>query len=251
MGGRNSPRFKVCPNAERNREVRASGSQRLRELAARYADLGGEALLRPLIEREFPGRLAVVSSFGAESAVVLAMVAAIDPRVPVLFLDTGKLFGETLRYRDRLIDSLGLADVRTLRPGPKPLAAADPDGMLWLDDPDRCCAVRKVAPLANALSGFDAWISGRKRYHGGARADLPLFEADSSGRIKINPVAGWAREQIEAAFAARDLPRHPLEAEGYRSIGCFTCTDRVLPGEDQRAGRWRDRGKSECGIHSP
>ena len=225
------------------------GAVRLQELIARYGGLAGDALLRPLIEREFRGRLAVVSSFGAESAVVLALVAAIDRRVPVIFLDTGKLFGETLRYRDRLVDALALEDVRTIRPEPPGLAATDPDGMLWLADPDRCCRLRKAVPLATALFGFDAWISGRKRYHGGARADLPALETDGDGRIKINPVAGWSRSQVEAVFAARDLPRHPLVAEGYLSIGCSTCTDRVLPGEELRDGRWRDIAKTECGIH--
>jgi phosphoadenosine phosphosulfate reductase len=226
-------------------------TSRLRELTARYAGLDDAALLRPLIECEFPGRLAVVSSFGAESAVLLALAASIDQRVPIIFLDTGKLFGETLRYRDRLVAALGLADVRTIRPDPRSLAVADPEGMLWLADPDRCCALRKVEPLAAALGGFDAWISGRKRYHGAARAALPVFEAAPDGRIKINPLAGWSRSQVEDEFARRGLPKHPLEADGYLSIGCMTCTDRVLPGEDRRAGRWRSFDKTECGIHLP
>jgi hypothetical protein len=136
---------------------------RLDELRHRYSRLAGEALLRILIEQEFPGRLAVVSSFGSESAALLALVAEIDQRVPVLFLDTGKLYGETLRYRDRLIAALRLSDVRTLHPRAEDLAADDADSMLWLADPDRCCALRKVAPLASALHGFEAWVSGRKR----------------------------------------------------------------------------------------
>lgn len=222
----------------------------LSDLTTRYGELdGGVALLRPLIEREFAGRLAVVSSFGAESAVILAQVAEIDRRAPVLFLDTGKLFAETLRYRDRLIDRLGLQDVRTIAPSMRRLAAEDPLSLLWLDDPDRCCALRKVGPLAGALDGFDAWISGRKRYQGGVRAALPVFEADGRGRIKVNPLAGWPRERIDREFLLRDLPRHPLEAEGYASIGCVTCTERVFPGEDVRAGRWRGQDKRECGIH--
>jgi phosphoadenosine phosphosulfate reductase len=228
-----------------------SAAYRRDELAARYAGLDGAALLRPMLEAEFRGRLAVVSSFGAESAVILAHIAEIDPRTPVLFLDTGKLFGETLRYRDRLIARLRLEDVRTIVPNRQRLEAADPSGMLWLSDPDRCCAMRKVEPLARALGGFAAWVSGRKRYHGGARAELPAFEADEQGRIKVNPLAGWSRDRIAQEFAVRDLPRHPLEAEGYLSIGCFTCTDRVQPGEDPRAGRWRNFNKTECGIHLP
>ncbi len=224
-------------------------ASRIRQLSSRYAELDGAALLRPLIEREFPGRLAVVSSFGAESAVLLALAAAIDRRIPVLFLDTGKLFGETLRYRDALVAALGLEDVRTISPDPGSLAEVDPEDALWLADPDRCCAVRKVEPLAAALSGFDAWVSGRKRYHGAARAALPAIEAAPDGRVKINPLAGWSRGRVEDEFDRRGLPKHPLEADGYLSIGCTTCTDRVLPGEDRRAGRWRRRDKTECGIH--
>ena len=237
--------------AEHENRPNVRNAQRVRELAVRFAGLDGATLLRPLIESEFRGRLAVVSSFGAESAVVLAQIAEIDRRTPVVFLDTGKLFSETLRYRDRLVARLGLEDVRTVVPDPARLAAADPRAALWLSDPDRCCNVRKVEPLAAALSGFDAWVSGRKRYHGAARAELPMFEADDRGRIKINPVAGWSPSRVADELAARNLPRHPLEAAGYLSIGCITCTDRVLPGEDRRAGRWRGQGKTECGIHLP
>jgi phosphoadenosine phosphosulfate reductase len=218
-------------------------------LKARYAGLDGIGLLRPLIGCEFPGRLAVVSSFGAESAVLLALVAEIDRRTPVLFLDTGKLFGETLRYRDLLIAQLGFEDVRTLTPDHRELLAKDRTGTLWLSDPDRCCAARKIGPLACGLAGFDAWVSGRKRYHGGARAEMPIFEADKEGRTKVNPLALWSRSRIAAEFAARSLPRHPLEAAGYLSIGCRPCTELVRPGDAPRAGRWRGLGKTECGIH--
>jgi phosphoadenosine phosphosulfate reductase len=231
---------------------RASGlglAARVTVLTQRYGSIDGEALLRPLIEHEFRDRIAVVSSFGAEAAVVLGLVAAIDRRTPVIFIDTGKLFGETLRYRDQLIAKFRLEDVRAFHPDPLELAAADAAGVLWRSDPDRCCALRKIAPLAAALRDFDAWISGRKRYHGGGRTRLPLFEPDDAGRIKINPVAGWSRHRVAAEFAAHDLPRHPLEADGYLSIGCMTCTDRVRPDEDLRAGRWRGRAKTECGIH--
>ena len=230
--------------------IRAA-ARRLPELTSRYGGLDGAALLAPLIKCEFSGRLAVLSSFGAEAVVILAHVAEIDRQTPIIFLDTGKLFGETLRYRDRLIAHLGLEDVRTIVPDPSRILTQDPDGMLWLSDPDRCCAIRKVEPLAGALGGFDAWVSGRKRYHGGVRAALPTFETDGRGRIKINPLAGWPRSRIERELEARGLPRHPLDAQGYSSIGCITCTDRMLPNEDLRAGRWRDMAKTECGIHLP
>jgi phosphoadenosine phosphosulfate reductase len=224
-------------------------ADRLGDLRRRYWELSGAALLRPLIQHEFCGRLAVVSSFGAESAVLLALVAEIDRNVPVLFLDTGKLFGETLRYRDRLVAALGLTAVRTFGPRAEELAASDAHGVLWFTDPDRCCTLRKVIPLARALQGFEAWVSGRKRYQGAARAALQVFEADYAGRIKINPLAGWSHDQIEEVFLARNLPRHPLVADGYLSIGCTTCTDRVQSSEDPRTGRWRGRVKTECGIH--
>lgn len=223
---------------------------RARRLDRRYGHLPAEQVLTAMLGEVFPGRVALVSSFGAESAVLLDMVARIDPALPVLFLDTGKLFGETLRYRDRLVARLGLSDVRDIRPDPDLIAAEDPKGVLWASAPDRCCALRKVLPLARALEGFDAWITGRKRFQGGLRSHLPVIEA-AEGRIKINPLARWQRADIEAYFAAHDLPRHPLEADGFLSIGCMPCTDRVAPGEDLRAGRWRDQAKTECGIHLP
>ncbi|HEY0522032.1 MAG TPA: phosphoadenylyl-sulfate reductase [Stellaceae bacterium] len=219
-------------------------------LNSTYGHLSGADLLRPLIGQVFAGRIALVSSFGTEAAVLLALVASVDPEVPVIFLDTGKLFGETLRYRDRLAALLGLRDVRTIRPDAARLRAEDPDGTLWHRAPDSCCRLRKVEPLERAVGGFDAWISGRKRYQGGERSRLPAVEA-RDGRIKINPLADWSRERIATAFAEWGLPRHPLEADGFLSVGCMPCTDRVQDGEDPRAGRWRGRGKTECGIHLP
>ena len=221
---------------------------RVQELSLSHGHLDGEALLRAFIEGEFPGRIALVSSFGSEAAVLLHMAAEIDRRLPVIFLDTGKLFGETLRYRDRLVRRLNLADLRIVKPEAGALAAGDPDSLLSHRDPDSCCALRKVAPLRQALSGFEAWISGRKRYQGALREFMPAIEA-SGEKIKINPLARWSRERIEAEFAARDLPRHPLEADGFLSIGCMACTRRVAPDSDRRAGRWAGREKTECGIH--
>lgn len=217
-------------------------------LAWRYQGLSGEALLAPLIRQEFPGSIAVLSSFGAESALLLDMVAKIDRSTPILFLDTGKLFGETLRYRDDLAARLGLRDLRIVTPDPAEIARRDPNGVLWHGDPEACCRLRKVEPLERALAGFDACISGRKRYQGGARADLPSIEA-ADGVLRINPLASHTRAQVEFEFAARGLPPHPLEADGFLSIGCAPCTDRVAPEEDRRAGRWRGLDKTECGIH--
>ncbi len=211
-------------------------------------EMSTRLLLEDAIHGFFRGNIALVSSFGAEAAVLLHLVAQIDRRVPVIFLDTGKLFGETLRYRDALVAKLGLTDIRNIEPDASAVALYDPDGMLFKRDPDACCRLRKVEPLERALQGFSAWINGRKRFQGGLRGELPVIE-ETFGRIKFNPLATWSAREIESYFSAYDLPRHPLEAEGYRSIGCMPCSSPVLPGENARAGRWRGRGKSECGIH--
>jgi phosphoadenosine phosphosulfate reductase len=208
-----------------------------------------ETLLRTMVQRVFPGKIAIVSSFGADSAVLLHLVAGVDRTVPVIFLETGKLFAETLRYRDTLVARLGLTNVRAIRPDPATLAAVDPDGTLWSRDPALCCWHRKVEPLDDALSGFEAWVTGRKRFQGGKRAELALIECGDDGLTKVNPLAFWTEEDIRGHFARHDLPRHPLEAQGYRSIGCATCTRAVRPGEPARAGRWAGLGKTECGIH--
>jgi phosphoadenosine phosphosulfate reductase len=173
--------------------------------------------------------------------------------VPVLFLDTGKHFPETLAYRDLLVEHLGL-NLVVLHPDPEDLATRDESGLRWSYDPDGCCAIRKVRPLQKALSGFDASLTGRKAFQAATRANLPRFEIDTSdaqGRLKINPLIDWDASRIEAYFIAHDLPRHPLVAKGYPSIGCSPCTSQVLPGEDPRAGRWRGWDKTECGIHRP
>ena len=210
----------------------------------------GVAVLREAMLGRFAGRIAVVSSFGADSAMLLALVAEIDPTVPVLFLDTLKHFPETLAYRDTLARRLGLTDVRDLRPDPLDLAHADPQGDLHKWIPDDCCHIRKVAPLDRALAGFDAWVTGRRRQQSGTRAALPFVE-DDGGRTKFNPLADWPVQRILDELARRDLPRHPLASQGYPSIGCAPCTRPVAPGADPRSGRWAGQGKVECGIHGP
>jgi phosphoadenosine phosphosulfate reductase len=180
---------------------------------------------------------------------VLHMLAEIDPAVPVIFLDTGKLFPETLAYRDTLVEQLGLTDVRSARPDAIRLAQTDPDGTLWQSNPDECCRHRKVEPLETALTGFAAWITGRKRYQGATRSTLEMVEAGADSRIKLNPLAAWSAAEVERYLARHELPLHPLRASGYRSVGCATCTRPVLQGEDSRAGRWSGTSKTECGIH--
>ena len=218
-------------------------------LAAKYAGIGTAAMLADLLAGELKDRVAAVSSFGSESAVLLDMVAAADKDVPVIFINTQKIFGETLAYRDALAEQLGFTDLRVYRPDPRLLAAKDATSLRWSYDPDGCCNLRKVEPLRRALAPFDAWISGRKGFQG-ARTGLPRFEIDE-GRLKINPLADWDKAALDAAFAARKLPRHPLEAQGYPSVGCVPCTSQVQLGEDPRAGRWRGWDKTECGMHDP
>jgi phosphoadenosine phosphosulfate reductase len=223
--------------------------ERVDALTRRYGALDGEMFLQPLIEEEFPGGIALLSSFGAESALLLHMVASVRRDVPVLFLDTGKLFPETLAYRDRLARYLGLTDLRVITPAADRLSETDPAGSLWRHDPEACCALRKVEPLRSAAAGFTALISGRKRYHGALRAFLPRIET-VDGIIKIDPIATWSRDRVEREVTERALPRHPLAEEGYLSIGCAPCTERVRAGEDLRAGRWSGIEKTECGIHN-
>ena len=195
-------------------------------------------------------QLALVSSFGTESAALLKVMADVDPAIPVLFLDTGWMFEETLAYRDDLIRRLGLRDVRTIRPAAATLAALDPDGDKWSSDPDTCCRIRKVEPLAQALAPFRGWINGRKRFQGASRAAIPVVEQEE-GRLKFNPFANVTADDIKLIYASADLPPHPLVASGFASVGCMPCTSRTAPGEDSRAGRWRGRAKTECGIHVP
>lgn len=194
-------------------------------------------------------QLALVSSFGTESAALLKVMADVDPAIPVIFLDTGWLFEETLAYRDTLISVLGLRDVRSVKPLDEALSRQDPDRELWFSDPDACCRIRKVEPLARALKPFSAWINGRKRFQGGARAEIPVVEEDGA-RLKFNPFANVSREEIEAIYKLSELPPHPLIASGYLSVGCMPCSSRTAPDEDARAGRWRGRPKTECGIHT-
>ncbi len=181
---------------------------------------------------------------------LLHLLTQVDRGAPVLFVDTQKLFGETLRYREALIGRFGLTGVRTILPYADDLATADPQGSLWLRDTDACCHIRKVLPLERALEGFDAWITGRKRFQSSGRADLDVFEV-AEGRIKLNPLANWSVAQLKEYAEQHDLPPHPMVAQGYPSIGCMPCTDKVAPGEDPRAGRWRGAEKIECGIHLP
>lgn len=211
-------------------------------------------MLETLLKERMAGDVAIVSSFGAESAVLLHLVASVDPNVPVLFLETGKHFPETLAYRDTLIARLGLTNLINLTPDAAEIAKKDENGLRWSWDPDGCCDIRKVKPLAKALANYDASFTGRKSFQAATRSHLPRFEIDTTdaqGRLKINPLIDWSAERLAEYIAEHDLPPHPLVAEGYPSIGCMPCTSKVAPGEDPRSGRWKGWDKTECGIHVP
>lgn len=208
-------------------------------------------MLRTVLAEQMVGDVAIVSSFGAESAVLLHLVASVDPSVPVIFLDTGKHFPETIAYRDQLVARLGLTDVRIVTPDAEVIAKKDESGLRWSYDPDGCCEIRKVIPLEKAMAGFDASITGRKAFQASTRNALPRFEVDAAGKLKVNPLADWTKADLDAYFVEHDLPPHPLVAEGYLSIGCAPCTSKVKPGEDARSGRWAGWDKTECGIHTP
>jgi phosphoadenosine phosphosulfate reductase len=218
-------------------------------LNARLRDAHPSEILRAAIaEYGENGRLALVSSFGAESAVLLHLAAQVDPSIPVLFLDTGMHFGQTLDYRKSLAAKLGLTDVRDLRPAYADLATQDPSANLYKTSTDACCNIRKVLPLDRAVVDFEAWITGRKRFQASTRLALPVVE-EGEGKIKFNPLANWGPDELKAYIAEHDLPPHPLVQFGYPSIGCWPCTNPVEEGQDARSGRWQGQDKTECGIH--
>lgn len=217
-------------------------------LEAALSGLDAQGSLRRCLAEIFKGESCVVSSFGTESAVILHMAAQIAPDVPVLFVDTGQLFDETLAYRDSLAERFGLTNVRSLTPSPHDIAADDPDGTLHKTNPDLCCHVRKTLPLIRALQPYKVWVSGRKRYHGGERAGIPRVEIQD-GKLKLNPLYDWDAEALRAYSREHDLPQHPLLKHNYLSVGCVPCTSPVAPDDDPRAGRWAGQDKTECGIH--
>jgi phosphoadenosine phosphosulfate reductase len=237
--------FDLRSDTSANVEVRGQLGELRR--AAEVRDANG--ILSLAIREAFAKRTAIVSSFGAESVVLLHKVAQIEPTTPILFLNTGKLFGETLRYRDRLQDALGLTDIRSVGPHPIERLERDPEGVLWSRNADSCCNLRKVVPMRRALEGFAASVTGRKRFQTDARTQMQAVEY-FEGRFRFNPLVEWSLSDIEAYFVAHNLPRHPLVEDGYPSIGCLPCTRRVQGHETYRDGRWAGLEKDECGIHT-
>jgi phosphoadenosine phosphosulfate reductase len=221
---------------------------RAAELNVRYRETPVEDVLTDMITRECRGKIALVSSLGVESAVLLHMISVIDKHLPVVFIDTGKHFDETIRYKDILVDRLDLSNVRVATPSDARLAAEDPDGFLHQRDPDLCCHVRKTIPLMQSLRKFDCWVTGRKRMQAATRGEIQLFEVQDRW-IKINPLWSWTAEETDFYFERHGLPEHPLRESGYLSVGCAVCTQPVAAGADPRSGRWAGVGKTECGIH--
>ncbi|HEU5046609.1 MAG TPA: phosphoadenylyl-sulfate reductase [Rickettsiales bacterium] len=224
-----------------------------------YGELDTHQLLRTMIRQEFPGTIALLTSFGADAGLLLALVAEVEPETPVLFLDTGKHFPETLEYGRTLEKSLGLKNVHWIKPDPEMLGRIDADGMLWKTQPNRCCWLRKVEPLDRTIEslGILALITGRKRYQTPERANMQTIELDENGVFRINPLAHWSKDDQREAVMLRNIPPHPLVAKGYKSIGCEPCTVPVAAGQDERAGRWahtiglENEQKTECGLHIP
>ena len=220
----------------------------LDHLLATHAPDGSTINLTTALSDPLLGETALVSSFGAESVVLIHLVWKACRDIPVVFIDTGRHFPATLAYVDHLKDALNL-NLHVVSADAEHINREDPHKTLDRINPDQCCQLRKGLPLSDALQGYDSWISGRKRYHGGARSHLPLFERDGD-KIKLNPMARWDQTDVQAYFEAHDLPRHPLERFGFLSIGCEPCTRAVEEGEDARAGRWAHTPeKIECGIH--
>lgn len=241
---------KTIPEFEQGdkNDIGSTHNSRVDHLRALHGKKDALELLTVIIEEEFCGRIAAVSSFGAESAVLLSLIAKVSKTIPVIFLETGKHFPETLEYRDLLVSDLGLTNVRDEKPSSSKIAEDDPDGELWRFNTDYCCHIRKVLPLQRSLDPFDAWITGRKRFQSESREDLQSIELVGK-QIKINPLATWDSAQIREYFLSHNLPRHPLTLTNYLSIGCAPCTKPVELGGDQRSGRWADQDKTECGIH--
>lgn len=229
-------------------ETPEAPKDRLARLNSELRQASAQEILRAAITREWPGGLTYVSSFGAESVVMLALIAEVAPSLPIVFIDTGMHFPQTLDYKDEVIARLGLTGVREITPNETERKVLDPKNMLWKTDADACCALRKVRPLEPALEGFGAWITGRKRFHGGARMSLPVFE-HADGRYKVNPLANWTQADVDAYLKEKNLPRHPLVSQGYPSIGCWPCTQPAADPSDPRSGRWAGQNKTECGLH--
>jgi len=199
----------------------------------------------------FAPRVAFATGFGAEGCVIVDLIARHRLAIEVFTLDTSVLFPETYALWRRLEERYGLT-IRAVRPAiTLNEQAAQHGDSLWQRDPDRCCALRKLEPLRQALSGLDAWVTAIRREQTPARASARVVEWDERfGLVKLNPLASWTHDEVWGYLTAQHVPVNALHARGYPSIGCEPCTSPVVPGEDPRAGRWRGARKTECGLHS-
>lgn len=219
-------------------------------LNKRFKHHSATAVLEAVLKQNLLGDIALVSSFGAESVALIHLCAMVNKNTPILFIDTQYLFTETLVYQQEISERLGLRNIQIIQAKPEHIKAQDPYGALKFTDTDRCCHLRKTVPLNDALGSYQGWITGRKRFQNQTRAALDFFEwEEATQRVKVNPLAHWCFQDVQTYMDENRLPRHPLIAHGYPSIGCAPCTDKVRPGEDPRSGRWRNQEKTECGIH--
>ena len=225
--------------------------EQIQDLARQLESASPDDILRRAHEL-FGGALAIVSSFQITGILTLDMMQRIAPRTPVLTLDTGLIFPETLALMAELEARYGL-DLRRVK-ARQTLAqqARDYGDRLWERNPDRCCHIRKTIPLREALSGFKAWVAGLRRDQSPSRAHTPIVSRDRrSGLIKFAPFANWTEAQVWESIHVRGLPYNTLHDQGYPSIGCWTCTHAAPVAGGSRAGRWARHSKSECGIHLP
>lgn len=218
--------------------------QAVKSHANRLAGAAPEAVLEWAI-RNFPGRAGLTCSFSGQGVVLAHMIAAIDRRVPVIFLDTGFHFPETYAFKDQFVKRY---DLNLVEYHPQ----TDP-GALYETDPDQCCAIRKVEPMRRALAGLDAWFTALRRDQSETRSEVDLLEyheVDGRPMVKVLPLAHWTRKEVWGYILQHGIPYHPLLDQGYSSIGCWPCTQPTIPGGDERSGRWSGKGKTECGLHT-
>jgi phosphoadenosine phosphosulfate reductase len=226
-----------------------SASPRLRSLTdAQLEALPAEEVLR-WAQAEFGDRLCLTCSWQKQSSVLVHMVAELGLRMDTVELDTHLFFRESYETRDRLVDKYQL---KLIQPGIPTIAEqhSAEGANLWERDPDRCCHIRKVEPLVNALEPYDAWISGIRRDQSPSRVDTPKVQWSERYQVfKIHPLADWDEKRVWSYIDVNEIPSNPLHDAGYRSIGCIPCTRPTTPDEEERAGRWAGSDKLECGIH--
>jgi phosphoadenosine phosphosulfate reductase len=225
------------------------------DLNSRFDDSAPQDILRWAFEESGMERVAIASAFQREGTAIIHMATRIRPDVPILFLETGFHFAETLAFKQQLIERYGLNVVELTGEHTVDSQEATFGFRLYERDPDLCCRLNKVEPFQRALEGFDAWVTGMRRDSAWTRAKSPLVTCYeiSPGQpiVRVNPIAGWAQRDVWAYLKEHDIPHNPLYDLGFASIGCAPCTRMVFSGEDERAGRWSGTGKIECGIQAP